>query len=165
MPAAKWGAVYEFAAQIAERANHAEQAAQHYEREIADGGVADKDRRALQDKITDLRNKSAVEDAATAAVQKSSAPSAPLEEFFALLGVKPGTLKHQIKIAIINPPPSSIKKDDDPMHDYVESIEAVVRAIAPMQRSSMDGRGRRTNSRPWIHSSVRFVTPKARART
>jgi hypothetical protein len=130
MPAAKWGAVYEFAAQIAERANHAEQAAQFYEREIADGDVADKERAALQTKIAGLHKKSELAQAATAAAEHSAAPSAPLDDILAVLGAKPGAMPNPIKIAIIGPAPRTVSADD-PMRDYVDSLESVVKAIAP----------------------------------
>jgi Subtilase family len=130
MPAAKWAGVYDFAAQIAERANHAEQAAQFYERQLADGDVPATQRGAMQTKIVELRKKNDVVRAATAAAQHSTAPTAPLGDVLSLLGVTPGPMTHKVRIAIIGPDPAQAAKND-PMRDYIAGVTSMVKAIAP----------------------------------
>jgi len=101
MPLARWGAVYDFAAQIAERANHPESAAQLYERQIAEGDMPANKRETLLTRIADLHKKTEVATSAIAAAKSTPAPAAPLDDVLALLAVKPGPLANKVRISII----------------------------------------------------------------
>jgi hypothetical protein len=121
------GAVYDLAAQIAERANHFGRAAQLYARAARDSQLPDADRKQLKAKAATLREKDLAARAAVTATQNAGSP---LDDILKQLGVTNVAMQSKPTVTIIGPDPAKTAAGDM-LRDYMTGLSGLVHSIAP----------------------------------